>query len=141
MSQLFLDSSFAIAAKSKRDQHHGEARGIWPVLMQSGAGVVTTSFVISEIIAFLISRSEREAAIQIGEIMLHSHNVDLIHVDAALFAAGWDYFIRHRDKDYSLTDCVSFIVIEQRGLRLALTFDRHFVQAGFERLPVSRNPG
>jgi uncharacterized protein len=59
-----------------------------------------------------------------------------VHVDRDLYEAGWGYFVRHADKRYSLTDCISFIVMQERGLRQALTFDQHFSQAGFEALPV-----
>lgn len=67
--------------------------------------------------------------------MLRSRSVRLIHVDDKLLDEGWRYFVRHDDKQYSLTDCISFVVMEQRGLRQAPTFDRHFAQAGFECLP------
>ncbi len=58
-----------------------------------------------------------------------------VFVDHNLFNAGWAYFCRHADKRYSLTDCISFVVMQERGLREALTFDQHFTQAGFEASP------
>jgi len=42
---------------------------------------------------------------------------------------------RHHDKRYSLTDCISFVVMKRMKLKTALAFDQHFVQAGFERIP------
>lgn len=56
-------------------------------------------------------------------------------INEALFYQGWQYFKQHTDKSYSLTDCISFLVMEQLKIRTALTFDKHFVQAGFKRLP------
>jgi predicted nucleic acid-binding protein len=61
--------------------------------------------------------------------------VELILVDENLFHAGWDYFRQYQDKRYSLTDCISFVVMQQRGIQTALTFDQHFSQAGFQRMP------
>lgn len=135
MKPLFLDASFAIAAKLKRDQQHGVVADLWRRLLLASVRVVTTTFVVDEIAAFLASRGDHSAAVEMGEIMMASSHVELIHVDEQLFNLGWNYFIRHDDKRYSLTDCISFVVMEQRGLRQALTFDQHFGQAGFECLP------
>jgi predicted nucleic acid-binding protein len=55
--------------------------------------------------------------------------------DEKLFNEGWEYFRRHKDKDYSLTDCISFVVMKTLGMETAFAFDRHFVQAGFQKLP------
>ena len=51
-----------------------------------------------------------------------------------LFEAGMDFYARHQDKDWSLTDCISFLVMEQCGAEDALTEDHHFAQAGFRAL-------
>ena len=64
-----------------------------------------------------------------------SETVELIHVDETLFQLGWEYFRRHADKRYSLTDCISFVVMTNRQINDALTFDKHFVQAGFKKIP------
>lgn len=138
MRRLFLDTGFAIAAGYPRDQHYPRIATYWPALLHSGAQLTTTSFVLDEIAAYLNGKRQHAAAVAMIQILLDSPVVELIHVDAALFAAGWNYFVRHDDnKRYSLTDCISFVVTEQRGLRQALTFDRHFTQAGFECVPES----
>jgi predicted nucleic acid-binding protein len=66
---------------------------------------------------------------------MNSPSVRLIHVDEALFDEAWQYFTRHEDKSYSFTDCLSFAVMKQFEIQTALTFDRHFVQAGFQKIP------
>ncbi len=70
--------------------------------------------------------------------LLRSPSVEVLPVEAALFEARWAYFQRRADKRYSLTDCISFVVMERDGVHEALSFDRHFEQAGFERLPEAR---
>jgi hypothetical protein len=51
-----------------------------------------------------------------------------------LFAAGVELYATRPDKEWSLTDCISFVVMEREGLTDALTGDRHFEQAGFKVL-------
>jgi predicted nucleic acid-binding protein len=48
---------------------------------------------------------------------------------------GWQYFQQHQDKDYSLTDCISFVVMKRFSIETAFAFDQHFVQAGLKKVP------
>ncbi|PKO21050.1 MAG: hypothetical protein CVU38_16825 [Chloroflexi bacterium HGW-Chloroflexi-1] len=58
----------------------------------------------------------------------------MIHVDPALWQRGWQLFIERPDKDWSLTDCISFLVMQDRKIRRAFTSDHHFEQAGYVKL-------
>jgi predicted nucleic acid-binding protein len=60
--------------------------------------------------------------------------VKIVHVDEAIDLASWEYLLSRRDKDFSLVDCSSFVIMEKHGLRAALTTDKHFEQAGLLRL-------
>ena len=93
--------------------------------------LVTTPYVFPEVVTYLNRRRHHEKAIQIGNNILLSPSVRFRHIDEQLFRKAWSYFQQHRDKDYSLTDCASFVVMEELGLKKALTFDQHFTQAGF----------
>jgi len=97
--------------------------------------LVATSFVLAEVVTFFNSRSRHEKAVELGRMLLTSPAVSLIQVDQALFLRGWEYFQQRPDKTYSLTDCISFVVMQERGISQALTFDQHFFQAGFQKLP------
>lgn len=130
----FLDTSFAVALHSARDQNHAVARRLWEDLPAT-TELVTTSFVVEETATFFNTRGFHDLAVRIGKDLLDSPVVRLVYVDEGLFLEAWDYFVRHEDKEYSLTDCVSFVLMGRLGLRSALTFDHHFSQAGFERLP------
>jgi len=61
-------------------------------------------------------------------------SVQIVPASQVLFAAGFDLFARRPDKDWSLVDCISFMVMKKRRLNEALTTDQHFVQAGFRAL-------
>jgi predicted nucleic acid-binding protein len=100
---------------------------------------VTTSFVFAEVVSYLNSRGHHAKAVQIGKNILSSPSVRLVYVDEVLFRKAWNYFQQHRDKNYSLTDCASFVVMQELGVRSALTFDQHFLQAGFKLEPSTRS--
>ena len=132
MSPLFLDTSYVIAVEAEDDRHHKEAFSHWQGLCSAETpDLVTTSFIFDEIVTFFNSRDLHGKAVETGTLLLSSPSVRFIHVNEALFFDGWHYLQRHQDKTYSLTDCISFLIMERFNISLALAFDRHFVQAGF----------
>ena len=135
MTLAFVDTGYLIALEAADDQHHAAALRHWRGYVQSRPQLVTTSFVLDEVATFFNSRGRHAKAVEIGERLLASPSVRLLHVDADLFRAAWIYFRRREDKRFSLTDCISFVVMEQFGIESALAFDAHFVQAGFRTLP------
>jgi uncharacterized protein len=97
--------------------------------------LVTTTFVFDEVVTFLNTKGQHARAVQVGKNLFTSPSLELIDVDRPLFDTGWEYFQQHHDKSYSLTDCISFVVMQRLGIRTAFTFDRHFRQAGFDTAP------
>jgi predicted nucleic acid-binding protein len=87
--------------------------------------------VLNEVVTYLNSRREHSLAVDIGNQLLTSPAIELVDVDRALLERGWQHFVDHDDKTYSLTDCISFVIMNERAIAGALTFDRHFTQAGF----------
>jgi predicted nucleic acid-binding protein len=87
-------------------------------------------------VTFLNSRRLHAKAVEIGNRLLNSPSVQFIQVSETIFLEAWELFQKYNDKSYSLTDCVSFVVMEQLKIKEALTFDNHFLQAGFIKLPV-----
>jgi uncharacterized protein len=135
MKRLFLDTGFLIALDAADDQQHKAALAYWKSLGKSLPVLVITSYVFDEVVTFFNSRYRHATALEIGHIMLESPSVKMVHIDEALFYESWRYFIQRSDKSYSLTDCASFIVMKRIRIRTALTFDKHFTQAGFEQMP------
>ena len=115
MTAYFLDTGFLVALEAADDQHHAAAIAAWREIRKGRVTFVTTSYVFDEVATFFNSRGYHAKAITIAE--------------------AWRDFSHHSDKRYSLTDCVSFAVMKRRRIKKALAFDRHFTQAGFERLP------
>jgi predicted nucleic acid-binding protein len=139
MKKLFLDTGYLIALEAADDQYHKVALAHWQSITKSLPLLVTTSYVFNEVVTFFNSRSRHTKSVEIGSLLLESPSVKLVHVEQPLFHEGWHYLIRHSDKSYSFTDCVSFVVMRRLRIRTALTFDKHFSQAGFEKQPESES--
>lgn len=136
METLFLDAGYIIALEAADDQHHRAAFSHWRKLLKKLPPIVTTTYVFDEVITYFSSRNRHAKAVEIGRNLLESDLIELTQVDEKLFLEGWSYFQKHQDKTYSLTDCISFCVMSERRILTALTFDKHFTQAGFQTLPA-----
>lgn len=131
MNRFFVDASFWIALELVDDQNHDLADSYWASFDLSATYFVTTTYVLDEVVTFLNSRNAHPNAVSIGESLLLSPQIDLIHVDEDLFFEGWHLFRKYDDKKFSLTDCISFVTMVDRKLEKAITFDVDFKQAGF----------
>jgi predicted nucleic acid-binding protein len=135
LKPLFLDTGYVIALEAVDDQHHLEAAEHWSSLLRTLPPLVTTTYVVNEIATFFNSRNRHAKAVETVNRLMGSSSVQLIHVGEKLFDQSWEYFKKHPDKMYSLTDCISFVTMEEMGIEAALAFDRHFIQSGFKKLP------
>jgi hypothetical protein len=116
-SHYFLDTSYIIALEIKNEQAHVPVLQHWLTLVESKPFLTTTTYVFDEVITFFNSRNLHDKAVEVGNSLLDNANVELIEIDRSLFNQGWQYFQKHRDKSYSFTDCLSFIVMENYKLR------------------------
>ena len=94
---------------------------------------VTTDAVLLEI-GNALARNYKEQAIEIIEVFRSSDNVEILHLNPSLFERGFERYKTYLDKTWSLVDCITFEVMKENGLSDALTVDKHFEQAGFNRL-------
>lgn len=93
----------------------------------------TTEAILVEI-GNALSTGNREAAVRFIHQCYATPNTRVIPVDTGLLSRAVDLYSQRGDKDWGLTDCVSFIVMREQHLLQAMTTDRHFVQAGFRAL-------
>jgi predicted nucleic acid-binding protein len=135
--RVFLDTGYLIALEAADDQHHKDALRHWKSFAKHRPRLVRTSYVFDEVVTFFNSRGRHGKAVELGHRLLVSPSIRFFHIDISLFEEGWHHFQSRPDKRYSLTDCISFVVMERESLREALTFDDHFAQAGFLVLPGS----
>ena len=100
--------------------------------------LTTTSYVLDEVVTFFNVRGRHAKAVEVGERLLGSPSVVMVHVGEDLLRRGFDLLRNRPDKDYSLTDCVSFVLMRERGISVAFAFDGHCEQEGFVREPHRR---
>lgn len=128
MIAVFADSHYFIALLNERDVHHPAAKDY---SSEVRCFIVTTRWVLAEVADALCSGSGREKVADFIAL-IERHPQFRIHGESdALFDRGLALFRKRPDKKWSLTDCVSFVVMSEEGLTEALTGDHHFEQAGF----------
>jgi predicted nucleic acid-binding protein len=132
--RLFLDSSFMIAALIATDQRHERARSLFEEMDEAEATVVTTQPVLLEIANFLSRLRYRTAAQQYFSSLRNDPKLGLVTLSEPLWQSGLDLYTSRHDKEWSLTDCISFVVMNDLQIQRALTSDHHFEQAGFVAL-------
>jgi uncharacterized protein len=96
--------------------------------------LVTTEWILTEVGDALAQPVNRPRFGQLLTILSRSATTEVVHADSTWFKRGCELFLARPDKEWSLTDCISFLVMEDRGLSDALTHDHHFKQVGFEVL-------
>jgi predicted nucleic acid-binding protein len=131
MKAAFVDTAFYIALVNPRDSLHASAAELGQRL--DGA-FVTTEYVLIEVGNWLARTADRPLFLQLPGALQADAATTIVPSSHELFEQGRQLYSRRLDKDWSLTDCTSFVVMRQRGLREALTADRHFEQAGFHVL-------
>lgn len=138
MNEGFADTSGWASAFINNDPYHEEASELMALWRQENRQVVTTNYVLSELVALLTTRSRRgrESILNHTKIIRSTPWVEIVHIDKELDAKAWRLLEKKSDKAWSLVDAASFVVMRERGITEALTADKHFEQAGFIRLLV-----
>ena len=133
-NEVFLDAAYAIALSVSNDQHHEQAMALRTELKLAPKRLVTTRAVLLEIGNALAKSRYRVAAIQLLESLEGDPSVEIIPMSEELYDRALQLYRDRLDKEWGITDCVSFVVMLDRGLTSALTTDEHFQQAGFRAM-------
>ena len=131
MNPIFIDTSFLIALVFTDDPLHARTQA-W---QEAAKGpLLTTEFVLLEFADALSEHQDRDLAESTINELRANPDLEILPFDPELYAQGWEFFIHRRDKNWQLTDCISFEAMMSRGATEALTYDHHFEQAGFRAL-------
>ena len=136
MKSLFVDTAGWIACADAADPDHEVACGARDNWLEHQGLLITSDYVIDETLTLLRLRLGLSAAERMVACHRRHPNAsfeNLIHEERAERARH--IFFRHRDKNFSFTDCTSFALMRELRIREALTTDKHFRQAGFQMSP------
>ena len=131
-TRLFLDTAFVQAILNRNDQYHVITKSRLTEL-RTATEVWTTEAILIEI-GNALSATHRESAVRFINQCYATPNTHVVSVDAALLKRALGLYDERADKEWGLTDCISFVVMADQNLVDAMTADRHFIQAGFRAL-------
>jgi len=136
LSRIFIDTGAFLALEDESDQYHEEALQFREqVLRKKRYEMITTSYTLDETLTLIRFRIGIKASIDFSKKIRKSKVVKIVRVSREIEAKALDIFERYEDKDFSFTDCVSFVVMWEMGIKEAFAFDEHFNQMGFIRKP------
>ncbi|MBA3920897.1 MAG: type II toxin-antitoxin system VapC family toxin [Nostocaceae cyanobacterium] len=138
-NEVFLDTSYALALSVRNDNLHLRAIHLAELLEAAVTSLVTTQAVILEIGNSLSRQRYRQASVRLLNSLSTDPNIEIVPLSEQLYTQVQLYCSR-ADKEWGLVDCVSFIVMQERGITQALTGDEHFQQAGFRALLIEDLP-
>jgi uncharacterized protein len=131
MTRIFADSYFFFALLNPRDPAHVKAVDF---SRQNRGPLATTAWVFTELADGLASTPRRQVFRRLMDDFEANRANLLVPANAEVFEKGVDLYHSRPDKQWSLSDCISFAVMTEDGITSALTGDHHFEQAGFRAL-------
>lgn len=128
MTVAFADTFYFLALVNPRERRHALAV---EYSRNASVALVTTAWVVTEVGNTLSRAPNREVFLRLLDDLNAAPDNEVVPPSEELFTAGLKLFRERPDKSWSLTDCISFVVMEQRSISDALTGDHHFEQAGY----------
>jgi predicted nucleic acid-binding protein len=133
-SAIFLDTSGVIALLHRGDAHHDKANQLARILVGQNRPRVTTTAVLAELGDGFSRKGRWDVIAPFLTAVLDDPRVSVLAVDTDLIQSAIQFRNSRLDKDWGLTDCLTFVVMSDLGIQEAFTADRHFQQAGFRAL-------
>jgi uncharacterized protein len=135
---LFVDTAGWMACADSADPAHARSRAARDSALEAGQSLITTDFIVDETLTLIRLRLGLDAAETWWRQIDDSSRLRWERVDSERFEKARDLFFQYRDKDFSFTDCTSFVIMRELRLTHVMSTDRHFRQMGFQMLPGAR---
>lgn len=131
---VFVDTGYLLALLADDDKLHGVAMAWRRKVAERRLRFVPISAILLEVgDAFRLPQIWPKAEAVIAAMEVHP-DITIVEVDRVLLKRARDVKSTYRDKEWGLTDCTSFVIMWDLGMTRALSFDKHFEQAGFRAL-------
>ncbi len=134
MRKIFVDTAAWIALFNRRDALHHQSRQLMDRFRQQDIVLVSTEFLLLEVADAFSDSAIRGLTVEYINRLRRWKNLQIIPVSQSLLTEDWELYSQRSDKDWGLTDCISFVVMTQENIAEAFTSDHHFQQAGFVKL-------
>ncbi len=132
MERLFVDTSAWFAFANRQDPEHNAVDATFRAFR---GRLVTSNFIFDETVTLCLYRLGKKPAQAMGEALLDAREVDLIRLTVDDESSAWRMFCKRADKQYSFTDCTSFILMKRLGIEIAASLDDDFAAEGFQTAP------
>jgi len=133
--EVFVDTSAWIAVSDAGDKYHPAARAAYNRLLGERCVFLTTNLVVAEAYIIIRRAGGHAQAMRLLRSLRGSPRLQKVWSDARLETQAEAILEKHSDQDFSFTDAVSFVVMQERGIEQAFTFDSHFAVMGFQMVP------
>jgi predicted nucleic acid-binding protein len=138
MKALFVDTAGWMACADTADPAHAGCCAARDGALEAGQTLVTTDYVVDETLTLLRFRLGLRAVEAWWQQVDRSARLRWERIDSERFEKARQLFFEYRDKDFTFTDCTSFVIMREVRLTHAMTTDRHFRQMGFQVVPAPR---
>lgn len=123
---IFVDTGAWYALADKDDQYHERAANHLKKIARDGTTMVTTNLIIHETYMLLARRLSHKVGIKFLDEVYSEENLRILHSNDAVEQEAYDIARKYSEHDFSITDCVSFVMMKREAIRRAFTFDKHF---------------
>lgn len=134
MTRVFVDTSFFFAYYYEKDPHHERACDVIArlpeIVPDRQPQLILTDYVFDELVTLVLRAMSKTDAIEIGQRLLHDRSVDFQSITSSHFHEAWKIFQGFGDKQWSFTDCASYVWIRDHRPDYCLSTDDDFRQFG-----------
>lgn len=135
--RFFMDTAFVLALLNSKDPFHHEAKALIPRVRTAREILLHDGILIE--VANSLAGKDRQAAVDFIERVYKTANTKIAAVTRKLVKQALELYGKRLDKAWGLTDCMSFVLMQEEGLSDALTMDHHFEQAGFRIMLIKQS--